>query len=689
MTNIKSAFGDFLARHLEKHYSHKAAAHEAKKVKYLKKQKSPNMQITKIHFQAFTSARFLTIALCLTILVPSLITIVHAETEADSDAADLSSLAAPDPEPEEEDDLEIVPATSSELDTATPEADATEADPEVAVNTVSEDSPQTFGAEPPLEVWGIVFESPFSEDTGYFLVPKNGKIGDAISPSVTLIIDRMFTYHNIQTRFKNFTVDDQTFTSPNDLLNYTLKKDSTHIKANYEVDITVEGVEGKVTVPYGSKVTPEIQGLFQKQALAQNKYNSYWYITPDKSNKVDMNNTTFTKHSVLNRGYYVLVKFNNLPSDETNKFGAIIDEGAQLSEAIKQFSSLSRSKEKTFTGQFADRGITPQANITENKTYTPLFNIDVTINGRKATLAEGKKLKDHPYYNSYKNRSGFKEFRSADGSKVDDDTELHKHTTVTAIYTIKVTVPSAFGQGGKTVFEMESGDNMNTKVPSEVLSKLKAADSRGRTFSRLVDSRGNTVNTNEALYDDTTVTPKYNNAITVARRGDNGQPIDAGKLSLQVEEGTTLNSSNSSNINSWVNQQIQTLKSEGKTNPKLSYYTVNGRRIDPASYTSLNHNDQVVAVFTSEQQPVVDPGPPSTPNPTPTEPETTPNPESDSGPASSTTPPSAGTVLKAPNTAGAPADFDFALILLISLSVAGFLGVRIYRRRKHSLSSKI
>lgn len=376
---------------------------------------------------------------------------------------------------------------------------------------------------------------------------------------------------------------------------------NTSVDAKYEVKITISS-DDTVTLEEGSKLSdiPSEKLEALKNAKPEGKSSFAYFV--DEEGKIIDDGYTFNTSMTITPKYKVKITINN-QSGETVGEEEIV-EGSKLSTAKNLLKTLKSNKEKDFK-EFSDNSITEESVMDKNITLTALYTITVRVDGVQYSLDEGKALKDLET-EGYEKPNRFVEFRDLDGNSLNENDELHKHTTVTAIYMISVSIPNS-----SISYDLESGQTLETleKQYPEVFNAMKI-NNEGRKFSRFVNSKTNeTIKENEPLKEDISIVPKFNIKIEVFYRDDQGKKVEDDTIEIELGEDLSLSEiteEENKKLKEWIDAVIKQLEKEGKTNYSLSkYIDEEGNDIDIMK--TLFHTDSSIeAIFAlTKEEPIV------------------------------------------------------------------------------------
>ena len=389
------------------------------------------------------------------------------------------------------------------------------------------------------------------------------------------------------------------------------------VSAKYTVNVQVKN-DGKLSdstvLDYGASYHDNKQLVDAKVGYDTATYAGLHHLVDEKTGESVDDSTTFTEHTTLIPKFKVRLELDGVDGSQE------LEEGSKVSDFQELLGKLN-NPDKDFAETFAEEGYDMGTTVNKNVKLTPQYTINVTINGNSAQLKEGQALSDHPVYADYKARDGFKMFRDADGNEVKENEALHKHTTVTAIYNIYVTVPEEFTEPGQNKLPLESGQKLRD-LDADLLAEMQEPEEgTGRTFSRFDDEDGNEVKMDAPLYESLTIEPKYNNTITIVPYAD-GEIVE-GVEPLELELGedwplSKLTATENANLTRWLKEVSAKLAAAGKAdyNPTQYLNAENGSVID-LDKTPFSENAEVQAIFTYSPTPVV-PSVPSTTTPTET-----------------------------------------------------------------------
>ncbi len=376
--------------------------------------------------------------------------------------------------------------------------------------------------------------------------------------------------------------------SREDLLKENFDSNTT-VKVKYNVRITVGDGGDSVVLPEGSKVTEELKEKMDSVSVPEGKSSVAYFEDSDK-NKID-DKYMFNKSMTINPKYNVKITIEGL---EEPNYQEVL-EGSKIGDATELINKLKNNNEKDFK-EFSDSK-TLESTVSENIILTPLYTINVTVDGVTYTLDEGKTLGDLSGVGpNGPTPERFKEFRDKKGNKVDTTTPLHKHTEVNAIYTIIVTTPD------KNTHELESGQKLSD-LGQELLDSFKKSED-GRNFSRFVDQDGNTLKEDDTLTKDITLVPKFNIKIEVFRRDEEGNEIKDDTVTFELGENLPLSgviSEEGKKLQNWVDEVVKKLEKEGKTNYAWTkFLTEDGKDIDLNTYL-FSQDSRIEAVFAEKK----------------------------------------------------------------------------------------
>lgn len=462
-----------------------------------------------------------------------------------------------------------------------------------------------------------------------FTIEENNNLNSLAEP------DQQSARAALEALMKNDDLTFDHFSTGDKTVDEVMERDfnsNTIITAEHKVSVKIG--EDTILVPYDSSVTDEIKRKMDDYPVPGNKSSIAYFINSDEE-QIDEDTTHFKKNTELTPKFNVRVKIDGVLGNA----GEEILEGGTISTAAKSMEELAAkdtTEQKRFKNAFAqseyDLTSTP---ITENTDLlTPLYEIDVYINGDKDTIDEGQNLTDHDRYSYYTSKEGFEEFRDESGTKVEDvSAALHKHTKFTAIYVIYVTVPEELTEPGANKLKLESNQTIGNLDPT-LLAKLKANDASGRTFNRFVDENGKTIDEDTPLTESISITPKYNNVLTFKPYADSElvSGVDPAELKVKLGEDLALNNNLSAEDNGkllqWLSGVRTALAAQGKPDYNPTSYLlevpnaedpedetlVTTTPIDLNTTNNFQNGDTIRVVFTYSPTSVVPNTPPSTPS---------------------------------------------------------------------------
>ncbi len=208
----------------------------------------------------------------------------------------------------------------------------------------------------------------------------------------------------------------------------------------------------------------------------------------------------------------------------------------------------------------------------ENAVLTPKFTINVKINDvEDITLDEGQSLSNIDTLSTYKTKAGLKfmRFEDANGETINERDPLHENIQLTAIFAYEITIDSK-------IYDLEEGKKLEDS--EEIMNALETLKDSEKDFSRFVDVDKNTVNTNEVITKNLTISALYNINVEI---GENIYKIEEGKM---LSEDTELKSA------------LDALKDVVKKNFKK--YVINSVEYDSLDDYVASEDISIVATYT-------------------------------------------------------------------------------------------
>lgn len=431
-----------------------------------------------------------------------------------------------------------------------------------------------------------------------FMVDENKTLNDYVSQEeLTTHLDQL--EKNLTDKSFNKYVIDGEELGREELLK---KQFSSNAVVTVTYNVTVTLGETTVTLPQGSTLASsnELKQAMHDFVPAHGKANVVGFT--DKEGAPVDENYIFDTNTIIEPQYTVLVKIKGTMHEEE---GEEIPDGATVEAAVESMKEVRGKTEKRFKEQFAE-GLALDAAISEEKTLTPLYEVDVTVEGDKTyTLDENQTLGDL-YSVGWQEPEEFVEFRDMDGNKLELGEPLTKHTRVQAIRNVVVTLPDG------SELKVESGKTLND-IPGieSTLEKLRL-DPTGeeREFARFMDQNtGATINPTETkLQQNIKLVPKFYNLLTVFRTDEAGEPVEP-EHTLKLEEGlpmSKMSGDERNELNKWINENKEALAAEGKTDYDVKQYIYNSLPVDENA-TLFDDGGRIEAVFAYSPKPVTPP----------------------------------------------------------------------------------
>ncbi len=360
---------------------------------------------------------------------------------------------------------------------------------------------------------------------------------------------------------------------PTDEIHYNIT-----IKAKYTVTITVGG--NTYTLDEGQSLENlNAEGQAALEALKSVTNKKFVEFTDENGNPINVEDELH-KNTTIKAKYNVIVTIGN----ETFE----LEEGQNLGN-IKQEDQAKFEATKTKGNQkflrFVDKNgetFNESTPINENTTLTPKFEITLKIGGSEYKLEEGQTLNDltpqaKQALETLKDAEPGKNFAGyeANGQPIEMNTPLNENAEITAKFGVRVKI-------GDQEFDIEENQTLND-LSAEGKAALDALrNAKGKQFVEFVDSEGNSVDPNEQLTTNITVTAKYNVTVTV------------GGNTYTLAEGQTL-----ADLPQDAIDAIEALQDvENKTFIKYEYVDEDGNVVELQSTDEIHFNITIKAKYT-------------------------------------------------------------------------------------------
>ncbi len=339
--------------------------------------------------------------------------------------------------------------------------------------------------------------------------------GKTLNDLISTQLDEIKTYANNPSNktFANYFVD----TNGSRVEFNTEINANTELTPKYTVTITIlgekiEGIEeGKKLSELSQEQKEKIEGLVKK---TNKQFVGFAEID---------DNTPITENKTLTPKYTVTITILGEKIEG-------IEEGKKLSELSQEqkekLQNLVEKTNKQFVGFIEIDDNTP---ITENKTLTPKYEVNVQIGTQTFNIEEGKTLKDLIDSNpnvgellenlkTSKDKT-FSRFVNQDGNSVEEDTAFNKNTTILAKYNITITVQKVDGKTEEFILEEGSTLDNLSREDKERLQAIKDDHAEGERFARLVDATtGKEIKENEPINGNIVIKPIYDTKTVVEQQ---------------------------------------------------------------------------------------------------------------------------------------------------------------------------
>ncbi len=312
------------------------------------------------------------------------------------------------------------------------------------------------------------------------------------------------------------------------------------ITPRYYIEVTINGETYRLS-ENGKLNDLETEQLNKIRDAVKAENKTFSHFVDEKNSPVDFD-TTLENDTTLSPKYKITVKIVN-KNGETILEQTISEEdsldslGADVISKIKEDVKVDK---KVFAEKFINEENTTilfSTKLDKNMTLTPKYNVEVTINGNKYTLEEGKTLNDlkpdelTEIENSVNNdnKKFAKEFKNENGEVVNYTKEIWESTTLTPQYNVEVTIKG-------NVYTLKEGQCLND-LGSDVISQIEElvkVDNKtfAKTFANL---KGEVFDYNKEITESVVLVPQYNITVSV-KVGEQVQK------EITMPEGSTLES---------------------------------------------------------------------------------------------------------------------------------------------------
>ena len=341
------------------------------------------------------------------------------------------------------------------------------------------------------------------------------------------------------------------------------------IYANYIklYNVTIDGIEGSFEVEENTKFkdfkateavkdkisalesvdTKNFVGFYDQEGVEIDDdyiFNKDVTITAKYQVEIKIGEETFTldEGKTLNSNSRILEIVEGYVNDKTKHYAGLVDEGGvgvPLTEELHQNMTLKpkygisvvigddvfffeeqghklddlsaddkvklenhkKANNKTFK-HFEDANgdiVDMKTTFDENTVLTPKFTINVKINeGEDITLDEGQSLSNIVNLADYKSKAGLKfmRFEDENGNIINEEDPLHENILLASIFAYQITI-------GSETYDLEEGKKLEDS--EDIMNALEDLKDSERDFSRFVDADKKTVNTNEVITKNLTI----------------------------------------------------------------------------------------------------------------------------------------------------------------------------------------
>ena len=375
--------------------------------------------------------------------------------------------------------------------------------------------------------------------------------------------EKISALENVDT--KNFVgFYDQEGVEIND--DYIFNKDVT-ITARYQVEITIG--EETFTFDEGDTLDSNSRVLEIVDGYINDKTKHYADLVDEKGVGVPLTEKLH-RNMTLKPKYGISVEIGDdvfFFEEQSHKLSELTEEDNLKLENHKKADNKTFKEFVDASGNVVDMNTV----FNENAVLTPKFTISVKINGEETILDEGRSLRDIDTLGTYKTKAGLKfvRFEDKSGNVINEEDTLHENIELTPIFAYEITIDS------KT-YDLEEGKKLEDS--EEIMNALEALKSSEKVFSRFADDAKNTVNTDEVITKNLTISALYNINVEI---GNNIYEIEEGKM---LSEDTELKSA------------LDALKNVTKKTFKK--YVINSDEYDSLDSYVASEDISIVATYT-------------------------------------------------------------------------------------------